>query len=53
MTDFSADDHRHMGRALELAARGLYSTDPNPRVGCVVARGATVLGEGFHARAGE
>jgi diaminohydroxyphosphoribosylaminopyrimidine deaminase/5-amino-6-(5-phosphoribosylamino)uracil reductase len=42
-----------MARALQLAHRGLYSTDPNPRVGCVVARGGTVLGEGWHARAGE
>jgi diaminohydroxyphosphoribosylaminopyrimidine deaminase/5-amino-6-(5-phosphoribosylamino)uracil reductase len=42
-----------MGRALELAARGRYSTDPNPRVGCVIAAGAAVRGEGFHARAGE
>src|SRR3974390_450835 len=53
MTAWSADDHRHMGRALELAARGLYSTDPNPRVGCVIASGDRVLGEGFHAPAGK
>lgn len=53
MSAFSADDHRHMGRALELAARGLYSTDPNPRVGCVIVRDGAVIGEGFHARAGE
>jgi len=50
---FSADDHRYLGRALELAARGLYSTDPNPRVGCVIVRDGNVVGEGFHARAGE
>jgi diaminohydroxyphosphoribosylaminopyrimidine deaminase/5-amino-6-(5-phosphoribosylamino)uracil reductase len=50
---FSTDDHRHMGRALQLAAEGLYSTDPNPRVGCVIVRGSQVVGEGFHARAGE
>ena len=42
-----------MAEALRLAARGLYTTAPNPRVGCVVARGATVLGRGFHERAGE
>jgi diaminohydroxyphosphoribosylaminopyrimidine deaminase / 5-amino-6-(5-phosphoribosylamino)uracil reductase len=53
MSDFSADDHRYMGRALELAARGLYSTDPNPRVGCVLVRDGAVVGEGWHARAGE
>ncbi|MGD9598153.1 MAG: bifunctional diaminohydroxyphosphoribosylaminopyrimidine deaminase/5-amino-6-(5-phosphoribosylamino)uracil reductase RibD [Steroidobacteraceae bacterium] len=42
-----------MRRALELAQRGLETTDPNPRVGCVVARGETLVGEGWHARAGE
>ena len=52
MTGFTADDHRHMGRALELAARGLYSTDPNPRVGCVIVAGGQPVGEAFHARTG-
>ncbi len=42
-----------MARALALAARGLYTTDPNPRVGCVVVRDGRVLGEGWHVRAGE
>jgi len=42
-----------MERALELAERGLYTTDPNPRVGCVLVRDAVVLGEGWHVRAGE
>ena len=46
-------DRAHMLRALELAARGLYTTDPNPRVGCVVVRDGRVLGEGWHVRAGE
>ena len=41
-----------MRRALALAARGLGETNPNPAVGCVVARGSRVVGEGFHARAG-
>ena len=41
-----------MRRALELAAKGLYTTTPNPRVGCVVTRGDTVVGEGWHERAG-
>ena len=50
---FSAIDHAHMAEALRLAARGLYTTAPNPRVGCVIADGAGVLGRGFHARAGE
>jgi diaminohydroxyphosphoribosylaminopyrimidine deaminase/5-amino-6-(5-phosphoribosylamino)uracil reductase len=42
-----------MTRALELAWRGLFTTDPNPRVGCVVVRDGEVVGEGFHERAGE
>ena len=46
-------DSRYMRRALELAARGLYTTDPNPRVGCVLVRDGRVLGEGWHERAGE
>ncbi len=46
------DDLRHMARALKLARRGLYTTDPNPRVGCVLVKNGVVVGEGFHARAG-
>jgi diaminohydroxyphosphoribosylaminopyrimidine deaminase/5-amino-6-(5-phosphoribosylamino)uracil reductase len=42
-----------MQRALELAARGLASTDPNPRVGCVIAHGTLMVAEGWHERAGE
>jgi len=54
MTDGAAGaDLTHMARAVELAARGLYTTDPNPRVGCVLVRDGTVIGEGWHARAGE
>ncbi len=41
-----------MARALRLAERGLYSTHPNPRVGCVLVRGGEVVGEGYHRRAG-
>lgn len=50
---FSAVDHAHMARALKLAQRGLFTTTPNPRVGCVLAHGERVVGEGWHARAGE
>jgi len=53
VTGFTADDHHFMARALELARHGLYSTPPNPAVGCVVARWGQVVGEGFHERAGE
>ena len=42
-----------MAHALRLAERGLYTTQPNPRVGCVVARGDDVVGAGWHRRAGE
>ncbi len=49
----TADDFAYMARALRLAERGLYTTDPNPRVGCVIVRDGRVVGEGWHARAGE
>ncbi len=49
---FTALDYAHMDRAISLARRGLFTTDPNPRVGCVIARGAEVVGEGWHRRAG-
>lgn len=52
MTRFSAFDHAMMRRALALAEKGLYTTSPNPRVGCVVTRGETILGEGWHEKAG-
>jgi len=42
-----------MRRALELAARGLYSTHPNPRVGAVIARDNEIVGEGWHERPGD
>jgi len=51
--NFTDTDARHMARALELARRGLYTTDPNPRVGCVIVNDGRVVGEGFHARAGD
>ena len=52
MTRFSAFDHAMMRRALELAAKGLYTTTPNPRVGCVLAKEETIVGEGWHEKAG-
>lgn len=50
---FSATDHAHMARALRLAERGAFTTKPNPMVGCVIAHGDEVVGEGWHERAGE
>lgn len=54
---FSLSDHTYMARALQLAKQGLYTTDPNPRVGCVIVRydgsdEGQVVGEGFHISAG-
>nr|MBA2690434.1 bifunctional diaminohydroxyphosphoribosylaminopyrimidine deaminase/5-amino-6-(5-phosphoribosylamino)uracil reductase RibD [Burkholderiales bacterium] len=50
---FSAADHAFMSRALRLAEKGLFTTSPNPRVGCVMAKGGKIVGEGWHERAGE
>jgi len=52
-TPAEANDPGHMARALELAALGMYTTDPNPRVGCVLVKDGRVVGEGWHQRAGE
>ena len=49
-TPFSAADHEFMARALRLAERGLYTTDPNPRVGCVLVRDGQVVEYGERAR---
>jgi len=43
----------YMARAITLAKRGLYTTDPNPRVGCVLVKDGVIVGEGYHVRAGE
>ncbi|RLA04658.1 MAG: bifunctional diaminohydroxyphosphoribosylaminopyrimidine deaminase/5-amino-6-(5-phosphoribosylamino)uracil reductase RibD [Gammaproteobacteria bacterium] len=42
-----------MSRAIELAKKGLFSTDPNPRVGCVIAIGEEIIAEGWHEKAGQ
>jgi len=49
----TAQDSQWMARAIRLAERGLYTTSPNPRVGCVLVKGDAVAGEGWHQRAGE
>lgn len=48
----NASDHCYMARALALAERGRYTTQPNPRVGCVVVNDGRVCGEGWHMLAG-
>ena len=46
-------DQVYMARALRLAGKGLYTADPNPRVGCVLTKAGEIIGEGWHVRAGE
>lgn len=53
MSVFSADDYAYMARALQLARHGLYTTHPNPRVGCVLVKHGQIVGEGWHERAGQ
>ena len=48
----TAADHEFMGQALDLAGRGLYTTTPNPRVGCVIVRDGTIVGSGWHEKTG-
>jgi diaminohydroxyphosphoribosylaminopyrimidine deaminase/5-amino-6-(5-phosphoribosylamino)uracil reductase len=50
---FSAEDHAFMSRALALTAHGRDTSTPNPSVGCVIAKGGRIVGEGWHERAGE
>lgn len=56
-TGFTEPEYRQhqpwMQRALDLAKRGLFTADPNPRVGCVLTLNNHVIGEGWHAKAGE
>ena len=49
---FTAEDAHFMAQAIRLAERGMNSTHPNPRVGCVLVREGAVVGEGWHERAG-
>ena len=53
MPEWSAADREWMSRALMLAERGVYTTEPNPRVGCVLVADGRIVGEGWHVRAGE
>ena len=47
-----SDDYRYMAMALRLAEKGMYTTTPNPRVGCVIVRDGNIVSEGWHERAG-
>lgn len=53
MAAFSAQDQAFMQRALALAAKGQYTTAPNPSVGCVLVKDGKIVGEGFHFKAGQ
>ena len=50
---FDCIDTQMMQNALALARLGRFSTSPNPRVGCVIAHGSQIVGQGFHVKAGE
>jgi len=53
MPTFTSFDYQMMSRAIKLAKKGRFTTAPNPNVGCVITQGDTIVGEGFHYRAGE
>ncbi len=53
MSEWSSEDILYMEEAIQLARQGLYTTHPNPRVGCVLVKDGTIIGRGFHLRAGE
>ena len=46
-------DQDWMQDAIDLAKKGLYTTDPNPRVGCVIINNGVLVGRGYHAEAGQ
>lgn len=48
-----SDDQLYMAKAIQLARKGLYTTQPNPRVGCVLVKQGQIVGEGYHLKAGE
>ncbi|PCJ42467.1 MAG: riboflavin biosynthesis protein RibD [Moraxellaceae bacterium] len=50
---FSTDDTRYMAQAIQIARQGLYTTHPNPRVGCVIVADGQIIGEGWHQIAGQ
>ncbi|MDW6093642.1 bifunctional diaminohydroxyphosphoribosylaminopyrimidine deaminase/5-amino-6-(5-phosphoribosylamino)uracil reductase RibD [Vibrio rhizosphaerae] len=52
MSVFSAFDYQMMSKAIALAKRGIYTTTPNPNVGCVLVKAGQIVGEGYHMQAG-
>ena len=50
---FSSFDEQMMRQALLLAEKGLYSTSPNPKVGCVIVKDGEIVGQGWHEKKGE
>jgi len=48
----SSLDQLYISKAIQLAEKGLYTTQPNPRVGCVIVVNNTIVGEGYHQQAG-
>ncbi|XP_017797104.1 PREDICTED: riboflavin biosynthesis protein RibD-like, partial [Habropoda laboriosa] len=52
-TLFSQQDQVYMRQAIELAKKAIYSTKPNPNVGCVIVKNGEVIGQGFHPKAGQ
>jgi len=52
MTQFTDQDQQYMTLALSLAKLGLYTTSPNPRVGCVLVKNGEIIGQGYHIKAG-
>ncbi|MBE9563543.1 MAG: bifunctional diaminohydroxyphosphoribosylaminopyrimidine deaminase/5-amino-6-(5-phosphoribosylamino)uracil reductase RibD [Proteobacteria bacterium] len=53
MTNIIENDQYYMAHALRLARKGLWTTDPNPRVGCVIVHDGKIVGEGWHKEAGK
>lgn len=51
--NWSVLDNQMMGRAIQLARKGCYTTRPNPSVGCVIVKDKQIVGEGYHQKAGE
>nr|WP_077065003.1 bifunctional diaminohydroxyphosphoribosylaminopyrimidine deaminase/5-amino-6-(5-phosphoribosylamino)uracil reductase RibD [Mannheimia massilioguelmaensis] len=53
MSQFTSEDQHFMQLAMELAAKGQFTTTPNPAVGCVLVKNGNIVGKGFHFKAGE